>query len=168
METLLQQHWHTTDSAVAMRVLVLLLELLVLGFWHAAAVDVSDSAELLAALQSTAEEIVLLNDVAMGPEFEQFDNAPLVIRRCVVAVVAATHARGVYAGGVIRLIPLPLCCDACLVLSWHMFHACRITHHRGLLCGGAVLLLLRSVSATAGTSHSQVSMAAGPLLMTCQ
>lgn len=81
-------------------VVLLLLQLLVLSdglHTTAAATNVTNSVGLLAALQSTAEEVVLLNDVAMGPEFERFENAPLVIRRCVVAV-AATHARGVCAG----------------------------------------------------------------------
>lgn len=82
---------------------LLLLQLLVLADGLATGAPVSSSAGLLAALQSTAEEVVLLNDVAMGPEFEPFERAPLVIKRCVVAVVSDACAACV-CGGVIRLI----------------------------------------------------------------
>ena len=46
----------------------------------AASVNVSTSAELLAALQSSADTIVLQKDVAMGAEFDQFVQ-PLQINR---------------------------------------------------------------------------------------
>jgi len=45
-------------------------------------VNVSSSSELLKALQSDADVLVLQNDVAVGPEFEQFEGAPLPLQRC--------------------------------------------------------------------------------------
>lgn len=42
---------------------------------------VSNSGQLLSALQSDADVLVLQNDVALGPEFDQFDGAPLQLRR---------------------------------------------------------------------------------------
>lgn len=51
-----------------------------------ASVNVSSSRELLAALQSQqVDRIVLQNDVAMGPEFDQLKRAPLQITRCAYA-----------------------------------------------------------------------------------
>ena len=57
----------------------------------AASVNVSTSAELLAALQSSADTIVLQNDVAMGAEFDQFDHdqQPLLINRWVEVLLVA-------------------------------------------------------------------------------
>jgi hypothetical protein len=46
-----------------------------------AAANVSNSNQLLNALQSSAEVIVLQNDVAMGEDFVQFEAAPLPIQR---------------------------------------------------------------------------------------
>jgi hypothetical protein len=43
--------------------------------------NVSNSNQLLFALQSNAEVIVLQNDVAMGEEFVQFEGAPLQVQR---------------------------------------------------------------------------------------
>jgi hypothetical protein len=60
---------------------LLLVALAVAHTSAAAAVNVSTSAQLLEALQSPAEEVVLLDDVPLGPEFERYENAPLVIRR---------------------------------------------------------------------------------------
>jgi hypothetical protein len=44
-------------------------------------VTVSSSAQLLSALKSDAGVVVLQNDVALGAEFDQFDGAPLQLRR---------------------------------------------------------------------------------------
>lgn len=47
-----------------------------------ASVNVTNSSELLAALQSQqADRIVLQNDVSMGAEFEQLNRSPLQITR---------------------------------------------------------------------------------------
>lgn len=78
----------TTKRCCAMLGTGVLL-LVVLAAAHTAAAAVSTSAQLLAALQSPAEEVVLLNDVSLGPEFEHFENAPLVISRNVTLTGAA-------------------------------------------------------------------------------
>lgn len=63
------------------RVLLLLSCLSCIRSQAAAAVHVGNSAQLLSALKSPADVIVLRNDVAMGEEFHQFEGSPLRIAR---------------------------------------------------------------------------------------
>lgn len=60
-------------------------------------VNVSSSSELMAALQSDADVLVLHNDVAVGPEFEQFEEAPLSLQRCAESPASCPFAVHMYA-----------------------------------------------------------------------
>lgn len=71
-------------SALQQLVLIKLL-LLLACLWpscvQAQTANASNSEQLLTALQSPAEKIVLQNDVALGAEFMKYEEAPLSIKR---------------------------------------------------------------------------------------